>query len=92
VSELVLIGSGRSASDIGMSSGPQDRTMDWKHIYSQLDDIRNQLNGLFQAPAVGAELDSVAIEFGVTASGEVGIIVAKTTVEVGTKITMTFRR
>lgn len=92
MSDVLLIGSGRPIGEFGMAAGERDLSIAWDTIRRQLKDIGGELQGLFDVHSNGATLDSVAIELGVTASGQVGIIVAKATVEVGTKITLTFTR
>jgi Trypsin-co-occurring domain 1 len=92
MSDVLLIGSGQRIGDFSMAAAERDVSIAWDRIREQLNDIHVELQGLFGAHTSGATLDSVAIELGVTASGQVGIIVAKATVEVGTKITLTFTR
>jgi|BarGraIncu01121A_1022015.scaffolds.fasta_scaffold306938_1 Trypsin-co-occurring domain 1 len=92
MSDILLIGSGQRIGDMSMAAGERDVNIAWDKIREQLKDIGGELQGLFSGHTSGATLDSVAIELGVTASGQVGIIVAKATVEVGTKITLTFTR
>ena len=76
----------------------KDERVSWASVRTQLKEIGGELEDVFGASS-GAwggsapiALDSVAIELGVTASGEVGIIVSKAKVEVGTRITLTFTR
>ena len=92
MSDVLLIGSGQPVGAFDMAAREPDVRIAWDEIRKQLEGIGGELGGIFEAPAIGATLDTVTIELGVTASGQVGIIVAKATVEVGTKITLTFTR
>ena len=76
----------------------KDERVSWDKIRTQLKEIGGELEDAFGASSIAfggpapIALDSVAIELGVTASGEVGIILSKAKVEVGTRITLTFTR
>jgi len=85
---ILLIGAGES-----ITAGVEpDVHVAWDRLREQLKQVGNELDSLFDTYSGRVALSSVAVELGVTAGGEVGIIVSKAKVEVGTRITLTFTR
>jgi hypothetical protein len=69
---------------------PAVAQVDVSKLREQIETIRDGLSGLFSGPAGSLPLSSIAVELGITASGDVGFIVAKASVELSGKITVTF--
>lgn len=88
--DVLLIGSG-SVGRMEAEAGP-DVHIPWDTIRRQLAEIGQELGDLFDAYSGQMTPDSIAVELGVTAGGEVGIIISKASIQVGTSITLTFTR
>lgn len=85
MAEVALLGTGAVVE----SAAPK---IDVNAIRAQLEGIRDSLQPLMSGGSGGFGLSEVSLELGVSASGEVGFIVAKTDLELSASITLTFTR
>jgi hypothetical protein len=93
--EVLLIGSGlETGLEAGVTARAKgDIRVPWGKLREGLAEVGRELGPtLFSAWGDRDGPNSVSIELGVTATGEVGIIVSKVSVSVGTSITLTFDR
>jgi hypothetical protein len=91
--QVLLIGVGDSgSSSIAPGEVGSGVYVQWETIREQIDGIARELRGLFDVESDGAVLDTVAVQLGVTSSGEVGIIVSGATLAATPSITLTFAR
>ena len=89
MTDVALIGAGSGQEDLVEQRIPH---VDADTIRQQLETIRDAMAPVMTSGAAGLSLESVALELGITGSGEVGFIVAKGTVELAATITLTFAR
>ena len=86
MADLVLIG---ATDDFAVDSLPKVNVDD---IRRQLESIRDSFEPLMPGQGTGFALNEISVELGITAGGEVGFIVAKSTVELSASISLTFSR
>ncbi|HEX8939208.1 MAG TPA: hypothetical protein VF763_03510 [Candidatus Limnocylindrales bacterium] len=89
MASVLLIGSGAGA-DVATES-TEDIAVNWSKIREKLSEAKSELKYLLD-DGQDSLLQSIAFEFGVSATGELGIIVSKASVTVGTKVTLTLER
>ena len=91
---VLLIGSGAERLGEGGALGARgDIQVPWEKLREGIAEVGHELGpNLFAAWGDSDGPSSVSIELGVTATGEVGIIVSKVSVSVGTSVTLTFNR
>jgi hypothetical protein len=89
MTEVLLIGATRS-SDIADDIVGADVRVPWSRLRDQIVDVGREMGDLVGALAGSAGLESVAVELGISGTGEVGIIVSKASVTVGSSVTLTF--
>ena len=63
----------------------------WDALRGHIAEVAKELGDVFALWPDGGP-DTVSVDLAVTATGEVGIVVAKATVSVGTSVTLTFTR